>query len=108
MEEEKGPETLGGCFLVDSILPSLSSMELEARPPESTESLGQPHCSVLTRLSLMPVPRGVCRDLEGGLEGLHTLGDIPVMWGTKRLSDLPIVTCLGIKAACLGLGFSDS
>lgn len=94
--------------MADSILPSLSSMELEARPPESTESLGQPHCSVPTRLSLMPVPRGVCGDLEGGLERLRTLGDIPVIRGTKRLSDLPVVMCLGIKVVCLGPGLSDS
>lgn len=85
MEEEQGLETLGGCFMADSILPSLSATELEGRPPESTESLGQPHCSVLTRLCLMPVPRGVCG--EGGLEGLCTLGDIPDIWGTRRLSD---------------------
>lgn len=37
-----------------------------------------------------------------------TLGDTSVIWGPEGLGDLPLVTCLGVRGVCSGLGSSDS
>lgn len=51
---------------------------------------------------------GCGRGLGGALGGaVHTWGHSHYM-GTERLSDLPTVTCLGIKGTCFGLSLSES
>lgn len=41
-------------------------------------------------------------------QGLPTVGGRSVPGGTERLNDLPVVTCLGMKGVCCGLGLLDS